>query len=124
MWMTKWVLLINTEKLLYNNSLWTTFHITCLTLAPKIDISQQNCSYLLSKCALPQLHVRKVGKNELFILALNGSSLGTINFWNRPNTLSQACTTYSPRATCGPRDLFFRPARTQLQKILQKPDFG
>jgi len=36
-------------------------------------------------------------------------------------SLEQACTTY---ATCGPRDLFFRPARTQLQKMLQKPDFG
>ena len=39
-------------------------------------------------------------------------------------TVEQACTTYGPRATCGPRDLFLRPARTQLQKMLQKPDFG
>ena len=39
-------------------------------------------------------------------------------------SVEQACTTYGPRATCGPRDLFLRPARTQLQKMLQKPDFG
>ena len=46
--------------------------------------------------------------------------IGTIS----GKVLHQACTTYCPRATCGPRDLFFRPARTQLQKMLQKPNFG
>ena len=65
------------------------------------------------------------------ILKLSGieeHTFGPINlrehFPEEELALRQACTTYGLRATCGPRDLFLRPTRTQLQKMLQKPDFG